>query len=140
MKEGGMKRFYFPPQGYSTLTCSMGDDGRPGWNRALPSCQGQIKTKSTKTTKWKTAQKIPVACVTVNLMFDLFLQLPAGAVQQDQRGQCYLQTFQKTILLDRCVSIQYLYRESLVGLNTHTHTHTHTFTFTFTKSLGNLYL
>ncbi|PWA15041.1 hypothetical protein CCH79_00008738 [Gambusia affinis] len=26
-------------QGYSTLTCSMGDDGRPGWNRALPSCQ-----------------------------------------------------------------------------------------------------
>ncbi|EGW04520.1 CUB and sushi domain-containing protein 3 [Cricetulus griseus] len=25
-------------QGYSTLTCIMGDDGRPGWNRALPSC------------------------------------------------------------------------------------------------------
>lgn len=30
-------------QGYSTLTCSMGDDGRPGWNRALPSCQGNIE-------------------------------------------------------------------------------------------------
>lgn len=30
-------------QGYSTLTCSMGDDGRPGWNRALPSCQGKKK-------------------------------------------------------------------------------------------------
>ncbi|KAG2464901.1 CSMD1 protein, partial [Polypterus senegalus] len=26
-------------QGYSTLTCIMNDDGRPGWNRALPSCQ-----------------------------------------------------------------------------------------------------
>lgn len=28
-------------QGYSTLTCIMGDDGRPGWNRALPSCHGK---------------------------------------------------------------------------------------------------
>ena len=28
-------------QGYSTLTCIMGDDGRPGWNRALPSCHGR---------------------------------------------------------------------------------------------------
>lgn len=28
-------------QGYSTLTCIMGDDGRPGWNRALPSCHGE---------------------------------------------------------------------------------------------------
>lgn len=30
-------------QGYSTLTCIMGDDGRPGWNRALPSCQGILQ-------------------------------------------------------------------------------------------------
>lgn len=29
-------------QGYSTLTCIMGDDGRPGWNRGLPSCQGKV--------------------------------------------------------------------------------------------------
>ncbi|KAG8133889.1 hypothetical protein E2320_011642 [Naja naja] len=29
-------------QGYSTLTCIMGDDGRPGWNRALPTCHGKI--------------------------------------------------------------------------------------------------
>lgn len=28
-------------QGYSTLTCIMGDDGRPGWNRVLPSCHGK---------------------------------------------------------------------------------------------------
>ena len=28
-------------QGYSTLTCIIGDDGRPGWNRALPSCHGK---------------------------------------------------------------------------------------------------
>ncbi|CAG14449.1 unnamed protein product, partial [Tetraodon nigroviridis] len=42
-------------------------------------------------------------------------KLPAEVVQQDQRGRCYLRTFRKIILLDRCVSIQYLYRESLVG-------------------------
>lgn len=35
-------QYFFFLQGYSTLTCSMGDDGRPGWNRALPSCQGSI--------------------------------------------------------------------------------------------------
>uniref|UniRef100_A0AAX7TIN3 CUB and Sushi multiple domains 3a n=1 Tax=Astatotilapia calliptera TaxID=8154 RepID=A0AAX7TIN3_ASTCA len=34
-------------QGYSTLTCSMGDDGRPGWNRALPSCQAPCGSRST---------------------------------------------------------------------------------------------
>uniref|UniRef100_A0A3Q2QHC0 CUB and Sushi multiple domains 3 n=1 Tax=Fundulus heteroclitus TaxID=8078 RepID=A0A3Q2QHC0_FUNHE len=36
-------------QGYSTLTCSMGDDGRPGWNRALPSCQAPCGSRSTGT-------------------------------------------------------------------------------------------
>ncbi|KAK3532300.1 hypothetical protein QTP86_016064, partial [Hemibagrus guttatus] len=34
-------------QGYSTLTCIMGDDGRPGWNRALPSCQAPCGSRST---------------------------------------------------------------------------------------------
>ncbi|XP_029701072.1 CUB and sushi domain-containing protein 3 isoform X7 [Takifugu rubripes] len=34
-------------QGYSTLTCTMGDDGRPGWNRALPSCQAPCGSRST---------------------------------------------------------------------------------------------
>uniref|UniRef100_A0A3Q3X6W8 Uncharacterized protein n=1 Tax=Mola mola TaxID=94237 RepID=A0A3Q3X6W8_MOLML len=34
-------------QGYSTLTCSMGDDGRPGWNRVLPSCQAPCGSRST---------------------------------------------------------------------------------------------
>ncbi|GCC19449.1 hypothetical protein chiPu_0000001, partial [Chiloscyllium punctatum] len=34
-------------QGYSTLTCIMGDDGRPGWNRALPSCHAPCGSRST---------------------------------------------------------------------------------------------
>uniref|UniRef100_A0A8C7D526 CUB and Sushi multiple domains 3 n=1 Tax=Oncorhynchus kisutch TaxID=8019 RepID=A0A8C7D526_ONCKI len=34
-------------QGYSTLTCIMGDDGRPGWNRVLPSCQAPCGSRST---------------------------------------------------------------------------------------------
>uniref|UniRef100_A0A8C6QR27 CUB and Sushi multiple domains 3 n=1 Tax=Nannospalax galili TaxID=1026970 RepID=A0A8C6QR27_NANGA len=34
-------------QGYSTLTCIMGDDGRPGWNRALPSCHAPCGSHST---------------------------------------------------------------------------------------------
>ncbi|XP_059839979.1 CUB and sushi domain-containing protein 3 [Hypanus sabinus] len=33
-------------QGYSTLTCIMGDDGRPGWNRALPSCHAPCGSRS----------------------------------------------------------------------------------------------
>uniref|UniRef100_A0A8C1SNY0 CUB and Sushi multiple domains 3a n=1 Tax=Cyprinus carpio TaxID=7962 RepID=A0A8C1SNY0_CYPCA len=36
-------------QGYSTLTCIMGDDGRPGWNRGLPSCQAPCGSRSTGT-------------------------------------------------------------------------------------------
>uniref|UniRef100_A0AAY4CTR1 CUB and Sushi multiple domains 3a n=1 Tax=Denticeps clupeoides TaxID=299321 RepID=A0AAY4CTR1_9TELE len=36
-------------QGYSTLTCIMGDDGRPGWNRVLPSCQAPCGSRSTGT-------------------------------------------------------------------------------------------
>ncbi|KAG8570229.1 hypothetical protein GDO81_011162, partial [Engystomops pustulosus] len=34
-------------QGYSTLTCIMGDDGRPGWNRVLPSCHAPCGSRST---------------------------------------------------------------------------------------------
>ncbi|XP_058878367.1 CUB and sushi domain-containing protein 3 isoform X1 [Acipenser ruthenus] len=34
-------------QGHSTLTCIMGDDGRPGWNRVLPSCQAPCGGRST---------------------------------------------------------------------------------------------
>uniref|UniRef100_A0A8C6YAA3 CUB and Sushi multiple domains 3 n=1 Tax=Naja naja TaxID=35670 RepID=A0A8C6YAA3_NAJNA len=34
-------------QGYSTLTCIMGDDGRPGWNRALPTCHAPCGIRST---------------------------------------------------------------------------------------------
>ncbi|RXM27789.1 CUB and sushi domain-containing protein 3 [Acipenser ruthenus] len=34
-------------QGHSTLTCIMGDDGRPGWSRALPSCQAPCGGRST---------------------------------------------------------------------------------------------
>ncbi|XP_061076047.1 LOW QUALITY PROTEIN: CUB and sushi domain-containing protein 3-like [Conger conger] len=36
-------------QGYSTLTCMMGDDGRPQWNRARPSCQAPCGSRSTGT-------------------------------------------------------------------------------------------
>uniref|UniRef100_A0A8C2HQA1 CUB and Sushi multiple domains 3a n=1 Tax=Cyprinus carpio TaxID=7962 RepID=A0A8C2HQA1_CYPCA len=36
-------------QGYSTLTGIMGDDGRPGWNRGLPSCQPPCGSRSTGT-------------------------------------------------------------------------------------------
>ncbi|KAG9478625.1 hypothetical protein GDO78_012335 [Eleutherodactylus coqui] len=34
-------------QGYSTLTCIMGDNGRPGWNRVLPSCHAPCGSRST---------------------------------------------------------------------------------------------
>ncbi|XP_028834623.1 CUB and sushi domain-containing protein 3-like isoform X3 [Denticeps clupeoides] len=34
-------------QGYSTLTCIMGDTGRPEWNRALPSCQAPCGSRLT---------------------------------------------------------------------------------------------
>uniref|UniRef100_A0A669CBN4 CUB and Sushi multiple domains 3 n=1 Tax=Oreochromis niloticus TaxID=8128 RepID=A0A669CBN4_ORENI len=44
-KLGSTVTFYC--EGYSTLTCSMGDDGRPGWNRALPSCQAPCGSRST---------------------------------------------------------------------------------------------
>uniref|UniRef100_A0A8C9X3Z4 CUB and Sushi multiple domains 3 n=1 Tax=Sander lucioperca TaxID=283035 RepID=A0A8C9X3Z4_SANLU len=46
-KLGSTVTFYC--EGYSTLTCSMGDDGRPGWNRALPSCQAPCGSRSTGT-------------------------------------------------------------------------------------------
>ncbi|KAG9345033.1 hypothetical protein JZ751_009574 [Albula glossodonta] len=36
-------------QGYSTLTCMMGDDGRPQWNRDRPSCQAPCGSRSTGT-------------------------------------------------------------------------------------------
>ncbi|MGH0171390.1 UNVERIFIED_CONTAM: hypothetical protein FKN15_002387, partial [Acipenser sinensis] len=35
-------------QGHSTLTCIMGDDGRPGWSRVLPSCQAVPRTSATQ--------------------------------------------------------------------------------------------
>uniref|UniRef100_A0A4W5NX14 CUB and Sushi multiple domains 3 n=1 Tax=Hucho hucho TaxID=62062 RepID=A0A4W5NX14_9TELE len=50
-KLGSTVTFYCEPgyvlQGYSTLTCIMGDDGRPGWNRVLPSCQAPCGSRST---------------------------------------------------------------------------------------------
>uniref|UniRef100_A0A8C9TQI4 CUB and Sushi multiple domains 3 n=1 Tax=Scleropages formosus TaxID=113540 RepID=A0A8C9TQI4_SCLFO len=52
-KLGSTVTFYCEPgyvlQGYSTLTCIMGDDGRPGWNRVLPSCQAPCGSRSTGT-------------------------------------------------------------------------------------------
>lgn len=43
-KLGSSLTFHCEPgyqlQGYSTLTCVMGNTNRPEWNRALPSCQG----------------------------------------------------------------------------------------------------
>ncbi|KAJ8267678.1 hypothetical protein COCON_G00128500 [Conger conger] len=50
-KLGSTVTFYCEPgyvlQGYSTLTCILGDDGRPGWNRVLPSCQAPCGSRST---------------------------------------------------------------------------------------------
>ncbi|CAB1320458.1 unnamed protein product, partial [Coregonus sp. 'balchen'] len=50
-KLGSTVTFYCEPgyvlQGYSTLTCIMGDEGRPGWNRVLPSCQAPCGSRST---------------------------------------------------------------------------------------------
>ncbi|MBN3314648.1 CSMD3 protein, partial [Atractosteus spatula] len=50
-KLGSTVTYYCEPgyilQGYSTLTCIMGDDGRPGWNRALPECQAPCGSRST---------------------------------------------------------------------------------------------
>ncbi|KAL2084354.1 hypothetical protein ACEWY4_019872 [Coilia grayii] len=34
-------------QGYSSLTCQMGDTGRPEWSRPLPSCQAPCGSRST---------------------------------------------------------------------------------------------
>uniref|UniRef100_A0A673LGJ5 CUB and sushi domain-containing protein 3-like n=1 Tax=Sinocyclocheilus rhinocerous TaxID=307959 RepID=A0A673LGJ5_9TELE len=52
-KLGSTVTFYceagYDLQGYSTLTCIMGDDGRPGWNRGLPSCQAPCGSRSTGT-------------------------------------------------------------------------------------------
>lgn len=43
-KLGSTVTFHCEPgyqlQGYSTLTCVMGQNNRPEWNRALPDCQG----------------------------------------------------------------------------------------------------
>ncbi|KAM6972968.1 CUB and sushi domain-containing protein 3-like [Aplochiton taeniatus] len=50
-KLGSTVTFYCEPgyvlQGYSTLSCIMGEDTRPGWNRALPSCHAPCGSRST---------------------------------------------------------------------------------------------
>lgn len=35
-------------QGYSTLTCVMGNSKRPEWDRAKPSCQGEKQQPSSR--------------------------------------------------------------------------------------------
>uniref|UniRef100_A0A8B9KMC1 CUB and Sushi multiple domains 3a n=1 Tax=Astyanax mexicanus TaxID=7994 RepID=A0A8B9KMC1_ASTMX len=50
-KLGSTVTFHCEPgyqlQGYSTLTCVMGQNNRPEWNRALPSCQAPCGSRST---------------------------------------------------------------------------------------------
>uniref|UniRef100_A0AAR2IVV0 CUB and Sushi multiple domains 3a n=1 Tax=Pygocentrus nattereri TaxID=42514 RepID=A0AAR2IVV0_PYGNA len=50
-KLGSTVTFHCEPgyqlQGYSTLTCVMGENNRPEWNRALPSCQAPCGSRST---------------------------------------------------------------------------------------------
>ncbi|TSK20132.1 CUB and sushi domain-containing protein 3 [Bagarius yarrelli] len=50
-KLGSSLTFHCEPgyqlQGYSTLTCVMGNTNRPEWNRALPSCQAPCGSRTT---------------------------------------------------------------------------------------------
>lgn len=36
-------------EGVSTLTCIMGEDGKPAWNKPRPTCTGKGKGPSAKT-------------------------------------------------------------------------------------------
>ncbi|KAK2515249.1 hypothetical protein Q9233_014448 [Columba guinea] len=70
-------------QGYSTLTCIMGDDGRPGWNRALPSCHGESLPLSS-------GNQITVRFTSVGPItakgFHFVYQVPCGGILTKRKG------------------------------------------------------
>lgn len=135
----------------------MGDDGRPGWNRALPSCQGNThhnvdlsKASQHPQPKLVAVQQYIMFCLCVWWSASLHicvcecvcvfcLQLPVEVVPQDRKERFYLQTSPETTPLDRPVSTLYLYPENSVSsytyTNTHTQTHPHKHTHTQNRAL-----
>lgn len=76
---------WFVLQGYSTLTCSMGDDGRPGWNRALPSCQGISKIyRSDQQLSLLLCQCVQISCDHFFLFF--WFLAPCGSRSTGSEG------------------------------------------------------